>query len=745
MDREEKVLANKRKRNMDLYSIHRMLTADLLFYYAIKFIFLTQVKGLTASDIVLASAFFGLFKVVFQIPTIVLIEKVGSKKSLIISDLMMAVSVVVVMLSFNFTMLIIANLLSGVATGIREIAENAMLNKSIPNVEDKSSIFARVDSKGLSNFYLISAISAVLSGFLFELNGYIPMIICTIILLIATRVATLFEELETKKEYIQGIIDKEEELFQKTLVSGEKKLNEMLEKTENKTLSGTDAFKLYDTYGFPYELTEEYLKEKGYTVDKYEFDTCMNNQKEMARKSRKKEASMNIQNEALLNFKEESKFTGYEDYQTDTEVIALIKDGKLVDELTDTGYVILKETPFYAEMGGQVSDTGYIYNDSLKVLVEDLFISPNKEHVHIVNVEEGVIHVHDKVTARINVKRRNAIEKNHSATHLLHQALKEALDYEVLQAGSKVTEKELRFDFTYPKKITDEDICIIENLVNEKIQTKVDAKTDIMSLDEAVKSGAVHQFDEKYDKLVRVVTLYNSVELCGGTHVKNLGDINKFAIYNIESKGADVYRIEATTDTNIERVLFNAIKPYNDEMVKLLNKAKNIMDDAKEKNIQIDFNVDIDNSAPLSYKDIIFNRNEVKTVREKVKEFEKEYNLKKEEKLTKNNTEFDTIKIINNKSTIIKKVNNYEISILKTLIDNAFTKISKGIIFVANIKGNNVNFICKSNCDINAGDLVKYASLKSNGNGGGSNSYAQGGGTDITYIDEILKDIETKL
>ena len=253
-----------------------------------------------------------------------------------------------------------------------------------------------------------------------------------------------YPELETKKEYIQGIIDKEEELFQKTLVSGEKKLNEMLEKTENKTLSGTDAFKLYDTYGFPYELTEEYLKEKGYTVDKYEFDTCMNNQKEMARKSRKKEASMNIQNEALLNFKEESKFTGYEDYQTDTEVIALIKDGKLVDELTDTGYVILKETPFYAEMGGQVSDTGYIYNDSLKVLVEDLFISPNKEHVHIVNVEEGVIHVHDKVTARINVKRRNAIEKNHSATHLLHQALKEALDYEVLQAGSKVTEKELR-------------------------------------------------------------------------------------------------------------------------------------------------------------------------------------------------------------------------------------------------------------------------------------------------------------
>ena len=395
-------------------------------------------------------------------------------------------------------------------------------------------------------------------------------------------------------------------------------------------------------------------------------------------------------------------------------------------------------------MGGQVSDTGYIYNDSLKVLVEDLFISPNKEHVHIVNVEEGVIHVHDKVTARINVKRRNAIEKNHSATHLLHQALKEALDYEVLQAGSKVTEKELRFDFTYPKKITDEDICIIENLVNEKIQTKVDAKTDIMSLDEAVKSGAVHQFDEKYDKLVRVVTLYNSVELCGGTHVKNVGDIKRFAIKNIESKGANVYRIEATTDTNIEKELFDAIKPYNDEMIKLLNKAKVILDDAKENDIEIDFDVQVNNDPPVSYKDIIFNRKEVEQIRQKVKELEKEYNAKKQEKLLASNKDFEMIKIINNKETLIKKVYNYEIPILKTLIDNTFNRFKEGIVFIANIKDNNVNYICKSNC-LNAGELVKNASVKSKGNGGGSTTFAQGGGTDITYVDEILNDVEQKL
>ena len=346
-----------------------------------------------------------------------------------------------------------------------------------------------------------------------------------------------YPELVKNEEKIKEIINKEEELFAKTLLSGEKKLNEMLENTSGKVLPGSDAFKLYDTYGFPFELTLEYLEEKGYTVDKNEFDECMKVQKEMARAGRRDEASMNVQNEALLKFTEESVFTGYSDYQTETEVIALIKGDKLVDELNDEGYVILKETPFYAEMGGQVSDSGYIYNDTLKAEVIEMITSPNKQHVHIVNIEEGSIKVGDKVTARINVKKRESIEKNHSATHLLHQSLSEALDYEVMQAGSKVTEHSLRFDFTYPNKITDEEVVMIENLVNEKIMTNAPAKTEIMKLEDAKKSGAHHQFDEKYEDDVRVVTLYNSVELCGGTHVKNVGDIKKFAIMSIESKG----------------------------------------------------------------------------------------------------------------------------------------------------------------------------------------------------------------
>ena len=553
-----------------------------------------------------------------------------------------------------------------------------------------------------------------------------------------------YPELRENIDDIKNKISKEEELFEKTLLSGEKKLNEMMEKSNDNKLSGEDAFKLYDTYGFPFELTLEYLEEKGYTVDKNEFDKCMNEQKMRARAGRREEASMNVQNEALLRFKDESVFTGYTDYQTETEVIALIKGDKLVDELTDEGYIILKETPFYAEKGGQVSDTGYIYNEDLKAEVIDVITSPNKQHVHIVNIEDGKVKVGDKVTARINIKRREAIEKNHSATHLLNKALKEALNYEVTQAGSKLDEHTLRFDFTYPDKITDEEVVMAENLVNEMISTKVDAKTEIMKLEDAKKSGAVHMFDEKYDNEVRVVTLYNSVELCGGTHVKNVGDIKRFAIMSIESKGANVYRIEATTDTNIENELFKVIKPYNDEMIKLLTKAKGIMDEAKELNINLDFNVEINNDNPLSYKDIVFNREEVLMVKNKVKELDKLFREKKQEKLISNIDLYSDVEVINDIETIIKKVENYDMSILKTLVDNAFNKMDKGIIFIANVKDDNVNFICKSNT-LDAGSLIRAASVRSNGNGGGSSAFGQGGGTDSSKVDEILESVKKQI
>ena len=222
MDIDEKELSEKRKKNMKLFSIHRMLTADLLFYYAIKFIFLSQIKGLSASNIVLATAFFGIFRALFQIPTIILIDKLGHKKSLVLSDLISAISVIFVMLSTNLSSLIFANLLSGCAFAIKDVSENGLLNDSIPETEDKSKIFSKIDAKGLGKYYIISAISAMFSGFLFEVNGYIPMCICTIILVIASIVASNFNELNPIKntEKISKTIFKESKEYFKNLRYG---------------------------------------------------------------------------------------------------------------------------------------------------------------------------------------------------------------------------------------------------------------------------------------------------------------------------------------------------------------------------------------------------------------------------------------------------------------------------------------------------------------------------------------------
>lgn len=199
MEAKEKVLSEKRKHNMRLYSVHRMLTADLLFYYAVEFIFLTQVKGLSAGDIVLASAFFGIFKVISQIPATILIDKIGNKKGTILSDLVSIISVIIVMLCTNLITLIISNLVLAIAVSLKEVAENEILNKSIPNVEKKNKIFSKIDSKGVGNFYYIAAISAIIAGFLYDINPYIPMSLCIVVLLIAIRVASMFSYIDTEK------------------------------------------------------------------------------------------------------------------------------------------------------------------------------------------------------------------------------------------------------------------------------------------------------------------------------------------------------------------------------------------------------------------------------------------------------------------------------------------------------------------------------------------------------------------
>lgn len=543
-------------------------------------------------------------------------------------------------------------------------------------------------------------------------------------------------------------VDKEEQLFMKTLAKGEKKLEELFASSLNKTISGSDAFKLYDTYGFPFELTLEYALEQGFTISKEEFDQCMKTQKELARENRNKETSMKIQNESLLNYVEESRFVGYETLEIETTILQLFDGEKFVEYAENVGYVVLKETPFYAESGGQISDIGVIIDGDIVMEVEDLFKGPNKQHFHFVKFD-GIIKVGDTVKASVDTNFRTHVKCNHSAAHLLQKSLQEILG-DVYQAGSYIDEDNVRFDFHYEGKISKEQLIQIEELVNQKIKTNIEAKTDILTLEEAKKTGAMALFDEKYGENVRVVTLVDSKEFCGGTHVDNVREIERFAIVSLESKGTNVYRIVGATKEKIESALFKAIKPYNDEMVKLLTKAKKIIESAKEEGILLEFNFEINNDAPHTYKDIVFNLNEVETIRKNVMNLEKDY---LEEKSKKALNQLD--QIVNQKQKIgtveavIIKVENYDLAILKQIIDAVLNQLENGFVFIANVNGDSVNFFAKANSNLkdklHCGNLIKEMALKSEGSGGGSNTFAQGGGKNASALDEILNDVRKKI
>ena len=566
---------------------------------------------------------------------------------------------------------------------------------------------------------------------------------------IVDKYGTIYPNLIQNKELIKTLMTKEEELFQKTLISGEKKLEEICNNSSSKEINGFDAFKLYDTYGFPIDLTEECAMEKGFTVNVEEFNKYMDAQKEMARRNRKVEASMNLQNEALINYTEESNFVGYDKLGNKTKIIAIMKDDKFVDSINDYGYLVLEENPFYAECGGQVADTGYLKNDKFKAEVLDVIKAPNKQHVLYVHVLDGVINRYDEVLTHVVEDKREATEKNHSAAHLFHNALHELLGNNVLQAGSRVDENSFRLDFTYHGRLSDELIIKLEEMVNKKIEEASPVVIESMSLEEAKAKGAMALFEDKYENIVRVVTMGNSIELCAGTHVKNTKDLKKFAIIGVDNKGADTFRVEATTDKNITSMLFEAIKPYNEEMMKLLTKAKKIISSASEMNIDLEFNFEINNDPPYSYKDIVFNRNEVETLQQAVKKLEKDYLIKKTEKSINNIDAFIQSKEeINGNNVIIAITENYEVFVLKQIVDAISNKVPRSFVLLANVGENQVNFICKNvieNDKINCGEIIRNLASKCAGNGGGNKNYAQGGGTKTDDIPLLLAEIKEML
>ena len=556
----------------------------------------------------------------------------------------------------------------------------------------------------------------------------------------------IYPELEQNRNTVKKLVTKEEELFQKTLLQGEKILEEIFKNSKDNVINGADAFKLYDTYGYPIELTEECASERGFIVDNEGFKKHMEIQKEQARRNRKVDSSMNIQNELLLNYKTPSNFIGYLTLGSKTKVLDIIKNDKFVEKSNTECYIFIEDNPFYAESGGQVSDKGYLKNDNCKLEVLDVIKCPNKQHLLKVKVLEGTIHKGDEILTHVNKETRLSTARNHSATHLLQKVLQEVLGNTVHQAGSRVDEDSFRFDFSYRGRLSDQLIVEIENKVRDKIAKNVDTIIETMPIEEAKKKGAMALFEDKYDKTVRVVTIGDSVELCGGTHVSNTSEIGDFAILKIENKGSDTYRVEGATGKKIETEIYEVIKPYHEEITKLLTKAKELIKQAKKEKIETFFDFDINYQLLDSYADVVYYKEQLERLKLSVKKLEKTVTTELNSKALNPDELKKKIEKINDINTIITTTKKYDVSLLKQLVDNLTNDLDNSFVLLANINENNVNIICKTNItkdSLNCGEIVKNICLKCSGNGGGNKLFAQGGGSDATDIDKYLDEVKT--
>ena len=375
--------------------------------------------------------------------------------------------------------------------------------------------------------------------------------------IVVEKYGEFYPNLIEKKDLVKKMILGEENKFSQTLQIGEKKLKKIVE--EKGSISSEDAFLLYDTYGFPKDLTSEMGLELGAKVDLDNFDALMEEQRKRAKEARGQIDSFKKQSKDLMAFKEHSEFR-YDVEESKTKALGLFKDGVRVSSLDEEGEVIFGETPFYAEMGGQVSDKGFVYGEGFEGEIVNVSKAPNGQHLHEIVMKYGTIKEGDEVKIVLDKDRRHLIERNHSATHLLHSALGNVLGEHVDQRGSFVNEEYLRFDYSAPKKMSDEDLLALQREVNAKIEEGIEEVTEVLPIEEAKKKGAEMEFAEKYGDTVRVVEFGEySKEFCGGTHVKNTSEIGLFLIKSDEAISSGVRRIEAITSLGAYSYLNNRL------------------------------------------------------------------------------------------------------------------------------------------------------------------------------------------
>ena len=531
-----------------------------------------------------------------------------------------------------------------------------------------------------------------------------------------------YPELADKKDYILKLIATEEENFNKTIDQGLSILNDMMAEmeAEKKTvLSGENTFKLYDTYGFPIDLTIEILEEKGFTVDEEGFKEAMEVQRQKARDAREETNYMgaDVTIYQSIDAAIESKFVGYHDLTHDSKVTVLTTADALVDELKEgmEGTILVEETPFYATMGGQVADTGVIRTANAEFVVEDTIKLQGTKIGHVGKMTKGSIKVGETVTLAVDEARRNLIANNHSATHLMQKALRMVLGNHVEQAGSLVDPDKLRFDFTHFSPMTPEEIAKVEEIVNQEIQNGLDVVTNEMTIDEAKKTGAMALFGEKYGDTVRVVQMGDfSSELCGGTHVKNTSNISAFKIVSESGVAAGVRRIEALTGAGLI-AHFNQVEETLKEVAALLK---------------------------VSPADVV---KRITALQEEVKTLSKE-NDKLKAKIAKAAAGDVTSEAedVNGIKVLVKALSGVDMNGMRDLGDEAKQKLGEAVILYATENDGKVNLMATATegaikKGAHAGNLIKEVASLVGGGGGGRSNMAQAGGKNPAGIPDALK------
>lgn len=542
-------------------------------------------------------------------------------------------------------------------------------------------------------------------------TGYLSSLVSVV----TENMKHFYPYLSEHEERTMKMIENEERKFSQTLKTGEKLLAQYL-KDCGDTLSGEDAFRLSDTYGFPFELTKEIVEDSGKKVDEEGYEELLKKSKELARNSRGDRQSFGVQSKDLIAFTDESEYIYNDNEDIKAKAIGLFIDGNKVNSISEEGDVILNKTDFYALSGGQVSDTGFIKGENFEAEVTDVTKANHGQHLHHIHVLYGELKTGDEVIAKVDWNRRNLIRKNHSATHLLQKALQELLSSDIHQEGAYYDDALLRFDINFDRKITTEEINNIERRVNEKIFDSLPVKTEILTKDEALKKNAMHLFNEKYGDSVRVVSMGDySIEFCGGTHVNNTNEISLFVIVSEESVASGIRRITAYTGKKAYE--------YLKEKQSMLNEAATLLKATNDKEVRTR---------------ILADSNTISELNSSIRKLREEAANSMYDSLKESIVSYPKGKLLVHK--VAELTHEQEESLARRLLDSN----EDLVLFLAVDNKGKKDLVCGrgNKLDLKAGVLMKDCSQLLGGRGGGRPDLAFGGADNIDQLEKVKEYLE---